>query len=186
MMIAASVVATGDSGRSTAAELQMGNRPSRRGCASPLTMATVKPPSSHGLLRLVELPVGLQREIRYAIHRYSNTAYRARWSPGMLQSVVSVLTESRLTTLADPAVFQLAESLPPKGYEAVPDRFDASSTQPGTDRGSRQIPKGGSTPSSLARHLSREPAWRRIGATLELGRRHPGLASRSSVGLPAR
>ncbi len=83
----------------------------------PLTMATVKPPSSHGLLRLVELPVGLQREIRYAIHRYSNTAYRARWSPAMLQSVVSVLAASGLTTLADPAVFQLAESLPPKGYE---------------------------------------------------------------------
>ncbi|MAS04590.1 MAG: transposase [Ahrensia sp.] len=79
--------------------------------AASLTIESVTHPSAHGLLRLQHLPSGLQREIRYAIHRHSNTTYRARWHPGRLQLVVNILADKGFTTLTDPAIFELADTI---------------------------------------------------------------------------
>ena len=116
----------------------MGNRPSRLGYASPSRWqrSNCRPRTVCSDLSNYQLACS---EIRYAIHRYSNTAYRARWSPPCSSRLSVSSRESGLTTLADPAVFQLAESLPPRGYEK---RYLIGLTQSGTQfgphRGSRQ------------------------------------------------
>ncbi|MCA4756843.1 site-specific integrase [Mycolicibacterium fortuitum] len=85
--------------------------------SEPLTIETVTSPSVNGNLRLERVPESLQREIRYAIHRHSKTSYRARWRPRGLQIVADILADSGLSTLADPAVYGLAESLGHKSTE---------------------------------------------------------------------
>ena len=82
--------------------------------SEPLTVETVTDPASQGLLALQHLPAGLQREIRYAIHRHSKNSYRAGWSPRYLQSVVNTLADNGFQTLADPAILDLAETVGPR------------------------------------------------------------------------
>ncbi|ORU98094.1 site-specific integrase [Mycolicibacterium canariasense] len=65
--------------------------------------------SSRGQLSLAELPVGLQREIRYALHRHANIARRTQWRPTYLEKVVAALAESGVESLSDPLVADLAE-----------------------------------------------------------------------------
>jgi hypothetical protein len=45
------------------------------------TRESVTPASSRGQSALAELPLGLQHEIRYALHRHAKTARRTHWRP---------------------------------------------------------------------------------------------------------
>ncbi|ASX03436.1 tyrosine-type recombinase/integrase [Mycobacterium intracellulare] len=70
----------------------------------------MQPETSRGLVSLEELPVRLQSEIRYAIHRHSNTPRRSQWRPRHLQTVVDTLTAAGVETLSDPVVIEHAAS----------------------------------------------------------------------------
>jgi integrase len=61
----------------------------------------VTPASSRGQVTLTQLPIRLQREVRYAIHRHANTAKRTQWRPRDLQRVVSALVEAEVESLGD-------------------------------------------------------------------------------------
>jgi integrase len=78
----------------------------------PATIDSVTSADTRGRLHLKKLPVGLQREIRYALHRHSTTPGRSHWRPANLQRVVDSLQEARITTLADPAVSDIVELHP--------------------------------------------------------------------------
>jgi len=69
---------------------------------------SVKPVTSRGQLSLVCLPSGLQREIRYALHRHAKTARRTQWRPSALQAVVDVLAEAGVQSLSDPRLEELS------------------------------------------------------------------------------
>ena len=88
MMIAASVVATGDSGRSTAAGCRWGTV-LRVVAVRPLTMATVKPPSSHVCWGSVNYQLACSGRFGTQFIGIPSTAYGARWSPGV-PSLLSV------------------------------------------------------------------------------------------------
>jgi integrase len=72
------------------------------------TRESVTPASSRGQLALAELPLGLQHEIRYALHRHAKTARRTHWRPTHLRKVVDALAASGATSLGDPVVADLA------------------------------------------------------------------------------
>lgn len=61
-----------------------------------------------GRLSLAKLPLALQREIRYALHRHANDVRRTHWRPTELQKVVDRLADAAVATLSDPAVADLA------------------------------------------------------------------------------
>jgi integrase len=71
------------------------------------TGESVTPPSSRGRLSLAKLPLGLQHEIRYALHRHANTARRTHWRPTDLQKVVDALAASAAKSLGDSLVADL-------------------------------------------------------------------------------
>ncbi|WP_406276504.1 site-specific integrase [Nocardia sp. NBC_00881] len=77
-------------------------------CEAPQLLASVLLPSCRGRLSLANLPAGLQQEIRYALHRYANTARRSQLRPFGLQAVVDGLAEAGVQSLNDPAVADLA------------------------------------------------------------------------------
>lgn len=70
---------------------------------------SVSRPNSRGQLALAGLPVGLQREIRYALHRHASIARRTQWRPAYLQKVVAALKANGVESLSDPQVAELAE-----------------------------------------------------------------------------
>ena len=57
-----------------------------------------------GLVSTSHLPVRLQRELRYAIHRYASFPRRAQWRPRNVQVAVDALAAAGIETFADPAV----------------------------------------------------------------------------------
>ncbi|WP_237748125.1 site-specific integrase [Nocardia brasiliensis] len=73
-------------------------------------VASTSPPSARGLLSLAALPIGLQREIRYALHRHAQIAWRAQWRPPVLRTVVEILVIAGVRSLTDPAVAELADA----------------------------------------------------------------------------
>ena len=70
--------------------------------------AAVHTADSRGEVSIVGLPVLLQREIRYALHRHANTARRTQWRPTDLQVVVNALSQAGVRSLSDPMVADLA------------------------------------------------------------------------------
>ncbi|MCH9729259.1 MAG: site-specific integrase [Actinomycetia bacterium] len=80
--------------------------------ASKPVQDSVTPLSNRGRLSLAQLPQGLQNEIRYALHRHANAARRTQWRPTELQKVVDDLAASKVTSLCDPAVTDLADRCP--------------------------------------------------------------------------
>jgi integrase len=60
-----------------------------------------------GELRLADLPVRLQREVRYGLHRHATTARRTMWRPTALQKVVDALATAGVESLCDPRVVDL-------------------------------------------------------------------------------
>ncbi len=62
----------------------------------------MQPLDVRGLVTLNRLPYRLQCEIRYAIHRHSNTVRRGHWRPRHLQMIVEVLAAAGVETLNDP------------------------------------------------------------------------------------
>ena len=68
---------------------------------------SMKSATSRGRLSLAHLPPGLQREIRYALHRHAKTARRTQWRPSVLQAVVDVLADAGVQSLSDPRVEEL-------------------------------------------------------------------------------
>lgn len=70
---------------------------------------SVSLPDSRGQLSLAGLPAGLQREIRYALHRHASIARRTQWRPAYLQKVVAALAASGVQSLSDPQVAELAD-----------------------------------------------------------------------------
>jgi len=75
---------------------------------SAVVQNSVKPPTSRGQLSLAHLPPGLQREVRYALHRHAKTARRTQWRPKVLQAVVDVLADAGVQSLSDPRVEELS------------------------------------------------------------------------------
>jgi hypothetical protein len=73
-------------------------------------VASVSPPSARGLLSLAALPIGLQREIRYAVHRHAQIAWRAQWRPSVLRTVGEMLTTAGVRSLCDPAVAEMTDA----------------------------------------------------------------------------
>ncbi|WP_067469056.1 tyrosine-type recombinase/integrase [Nocardia amamiensis] len=67
----------------------------------PVVVASTSPPSARGLLSLAALPAGLQREIRYALHRHAQIAWRAQWRPAVLRTVVELLEAAGVGSLSD-------------------------------------------------------------------------------------
>ena len=65
--------------------------------------------ASRGRLSLAKLPLALQREIRYALHRHANDVRRTHWRPTELQKVVDRLADAAVATLSDPVVADLAD-----------------------------------------------------------------------------
>ncbi|RUP26395.1 MAG: site-specific integrase [Mycolicibacterium sp.] len=59
-------------------------------------------PENRGDVWVDHLPLRLQREIRYAIHRHDSTARRGHWRPRHIQVVVDVLASEGVQTLNDP------------------------------------------------------------------------------------
>jgi integrase len=66
-------------------------------------------PDDRGLVTVDHLPLRLQREVRYAIHRHTNTARRTQWRPRHLQTVLDILGGVGVDTLNDPAVAEQAQ-----------------------------------------------------------------------------
>lgn len=77
--------------------------------ASPVTLATVRTPDSRGEVDLAALPLSLQREIRYGLHRHAKTARRTQWRPIDIQAVVDRLAAVGAVSLIDPIVDAMAE-----------------------------------------------------------------------------
>ena len=71
---------------------------------------SVSPPNIRGQLSLAGLPIGLQHEIRYALHRHASIARRTQWRPTDLQKVIDALAASSVTSLSDPLVADLADN----------------------------------------------------------------------------
>ncbi|QNJ90042.1 tyrosine-type recombinase/integrase (plasmid) [Mycolicibacterium fluoranthenivorans] len=69
---------------------------------------SVTPVDRRGQLSVANLPISLQREIRYAIHRHANTARRTHWRPTALQKIVDILAQAGLESVTDPRVLELA------------------------------------------------------------------------------
>ncbi len=69
---------------------------------------SVTPLGARGQLTLVRLPVRVQCEIRYAIHRHTSAARRTQWRPTDLQAVVNAIADAGLQSLSDPRVGELA------------------------------------------------------------------------------
>ncbi|WP_280464543.1 tyrosine-type recombinase/integrase [Nocardia cyriacigeorgica] len=76
----------------------------------PYLVASVSAPTARGQLSLIGLPVELQREIRYALHRYANNPRRTQWRPTALQEVVDALAAAGVRSLAESAYTELASS----------------------------------------------------------------------------
>ncbi len=70
----------------------------------------MQPVLGRGYVSLVDLPMRLQSEIRYAIHRHASTPRRSHWRPRNLQGVVDVLADIGVETLNDPVVAEHASS----------------------------------------------------------------------------
>ena len=62
-----------------------------------------------GRLSLANLPLALQREIRYVLHRHANDVRRTHWRPTELQKLVDRLADAVVATLSDPVVADLAD-----------------------------------------------------------------------------
>ena len=71
--------------------------------------ASVGSVARRGRLSLAKLPLALQREIRYALHRHANDVRRTHWRPTELQKVVDRLADAAVATLSDPVVADLAD-----------------------------------------------------------------------------
>ena len=71
---------------------------------SPVLQKSLKPATGRGQLSLARIPPGLQREIRYALHRHAKDARRTQWRPSVLQDVVDVLADAGVQSLSDPGV----------------------------------------------------------------------------------
>ncbi|MGK8507258.1 tyrosine-type recombinase/integrase [Nocardia asiatica] len=56
----------------------------------------------------MKLPIGLQREIRYALHRHAGTARRTHWNAAGIQSVVDRLAAAEAQSLIDPIIDEIA------------------------------------------------------------------------------
>lgn len=69
---------------------------------------TVAPFFRRGQLSLAKLPVSLQREIRYAIHRHAKTPRRAQWRPVELQKVANTLAQAGVQSLTDQLLANVA------------------------------------------------------------------------------
>ncbi|BBY57401.1 hypothetical protein [Mycolicibacterium sarraceniae] len=69
---------------------------------------SVTHPTMRGQLSLAMLPLGLQREIRYALHRHAGLARRTQWRPSELQKVVDALAANAVESLNDPLFTELA------------------------------------------------------------------------------
>ena len=81
--------------------------------------AAVHTADSRGEVSIVGLPVLLQREIRYALHRHANTARRTQWRPTDLQVVVNALSQAGVRSLSDPMVADLACAAANKGQRRI-------------------------------------------------------------------
>lgn len=79
--------------------------------ADPGVVNSTLQPETRGLLPLAGLPPGLQREIRYALHRHAQIAWRAQWRPGTLREVVELLATAGVDSLGDPRVIDLAAGM---------------------------------------------------------------------------
>lgn len=75
----------------------------------PVTRATVRAPQSRGEVHLAALPAGLQREIRYGLHRHAKTSRRTQWRPFDIQAVVDQLAKAGVVSLTDPLVDAMAD-----------------------------------------------------------------------------
>lgn len=78
---------------------------------------SVTPIDRRGQVSFAKLSVGLQREIRYAIHRHANTPRRTQWRPVELQKVVNLLAERGVRSLTDQLVADLASNYPTGSME---------------------------------------------------------------------
>ncbi|MFE3029028.1 tyrosine-type recombinase/integrase, partial [Nocardia tengchongensis] len=78
---------------------------------APVVAASVSLTGARGQLRLASLPIGLQREIRYALHRHAQIAWRATWRPAALRVVVETLAAAKVDTLNDPEVAEAAATM---------------------------------------------------------------------------
>ena len=81
--------------------------------------AAVHTADSRGEVSIVGLPVLLQREIGYALHRHANTARRTQWRPTDLQVVVNALSQAGVRSLSDPMVADLACAPANKGQRRI-------------------------------------------------------------------
>lgn len=71
---------------------------------------SVSSPDVRGQLSLAALPLALQQEIRYALHRHRNTARRSQWRPTDIQEIVDILASSQVATLNDPLIEELSRT----------------------------------------------------------------------------
>ena len=60
---------------------------------------SITPVKSRGEVTLAKLPIELQNEIRYALHRHMKTARRAQWRPSDLQKVVDAIALQGINSL---------------------------------------------------------------------------------------
>ncbi|MGW5152583.1 tyrosine-type recombinase/integrase [Rhodococcus koreensis] len=72
-------------------------------------LESVTSPDARGHLTTAHLPPPLRQVIRYALHRYANTASRTQWRPAALQTVVDALAEHDVESFDDPVVAMLTE-----------------------------------------------------------------------------
>lgn len=72
---------------------------------------SVRGVESRGEVSIAGLPLGMQREFRYACHRHAKTARRTQWRPVELQTVVDMLAGSGIESLQDERAVALAKSM---------------------------------------------------------------------------
>jgi integrase len=100
---------------------------------SPQVTNSVTPENRRGELRLAHLPLRLQQEIRYALHRHGSTARRTQWRPLEIQKVVDAIADAGLMTLSDPAmvtVIRPASVWEARVWEGLPIAARALSANP--------------------------------------------------------
>lgn len=85
----------------------------------PATKATVRTPQSRGEVHLATLPAGLQREIRYGLHRHAKTARRTQWRPWDIQAVVDQLAKAGAVSLTDPIVQAMAQGQDNRPHQRI-------------------------------------------------------------------
>jgi integrase len=73
---------------------------------------SVQPSGSRGFLDISMLPEQLQREIRYSLYRHAKTPDRTRWRPPVLQKVIHLLHDLKVSSLTDPDVADAANEFP--------------------------------------------------------------------------